>query len=182
MASSFVSPPASKPHSFTTMDKYLDSIGSHCQYTYRNQFDFLPFRCESCKGRYCVDQRTENSHEFPLLETDDDLVGILWRCAAIYAAALVYWRTLKSFGISWRKKNPSHIVLFPTKSTYKSEQAIGTVRNGLFSNKHCISVLYSFTITQLRKIVILEYKQLTCKHTTRLHKRQVTCSRHEFDQ
>ena len=45
------------------MDKDLDSIGSHCQYTYCNQLDFLPFRCESCKGTYCLDHRTESSHK-----------------------------------------------------------------------------------------------------------------------
>lgn len=45
------------------MDKDLDSIGSHCQYTYCNQLDFLPFRCESCKGTFCLDHRTETTHK-----------------------------------------------------------------------------------------------------------------------
>jgi len=65
MASSSISPPVPEPQTFTTMDKDLDSIGSHCQYTYCNQLDFLPFRCESCKGTYCLDHRTENSHKCP---------------------------------------------------------------------------------------------------------------------
>lgn len=47
------------------MDKDLDTIGSHCQYTFCNQLDFLPFRCESCKGTYCLDHRTETSHKCP---------------------------------------------------------------------------------------------------------------------
>ncbi len=65
MASSSISPPVPEPQTFTTMDKDLDSIGSHCQYTYCNQLDFLPFRCGSCKGTYCLDHRTENSHKCP---------------------------------------------------------------------------------------------------------------------
>lgn len=63
MPSSSMSSPAAEPQTFTTMDKDLDSIGSHCQYTYCNQLDFLPFRCESCKGTFCLDHRTENSHK-----------------------------------------------------------------------------------------------------------------------
>ena len=65
MASSSFSDPALEPQTFTTMDKDLDAIGSHCQYTYCNQLDFLPFRCESCKGTFCLDHRTENSHKCP---------------------------------------------------------------------------------------------------------------------
>lgn len=49
MASSSTSVPP-EPQSFTTMDKDVEAIGSHCQYTFCNQLDFLPFRCESCKG------------------------------------------------------------------------------------------------------------------------------------
>ena len=45
------------------MDRDLEAIGAHCQYTYCNQLDFLPFRCESCKGTYCLDHRTESSHK-----------------------------------------------------------------------------------------------------------------------
>ncbi|MCJ1483150.1 hypothetical protein MMC06_003316 [Schaereria dolodes] len=56
---------SSTPQSFTTMDKDIEAIGSHCQYTYCNQLDFLPFRCESCKGTYCLDHRTESSHKCP---------------------------------------------------------------------------------------------------------------------
>ncbi|MCJ1434620.1 hypothetical protein MMC27_003989 [Xylographa pallens] len=45
------------------MDKDLEAIGSHCQYTYCNQLDFLPFRCESCKHTFCLDHRTETAHK-----------------------------------------------------------------------------------------------------------------------
>lgn len=44
-------------------NKDIEAIGAHCQYTYCNQLDFLPFRCESCKGTYCLDHRTETSHK-----------------------------------------------------------------------------------------------------------------------
>ena len=63
MASPSPSAGPSESQTFTTMDKDLDLIGSHCQYTYCNQLDFLPFRCESCKGTYCLDHRTETSHK-----------------------------------------------------------------------------------------------------------------------
>ncbi|KAK3687761.1 hypothetical protein B0T22DRAFT_510618 [Podospora appendiculata] len=39
-----------------------DLIGSHCQYTYCNQLDFLPFLCQSCHKTFCLDHRTESSH------------------------------------------------------------------------------------------------------------------------
>ncbi|MCJ1405927.1 hypothetical protein MMC11_009161, partial [Xylographa trunciseda] len=41
----------------------LETIGAHCQYTYCNQLDFLPFRCESCKHTFCLDHRTETAHK-----------------------------------------------------------------------------------------------------------------------
>ena len=47
------------------MDKDLETIGAHCQHSYCNQLDFLPFRCESCKGTYCLDHRTETAHHCP---------------------------------------------------------------------------------------------------------------------
>ncbi|KAI4121561.1 MAG: hypothetical protein LQ347_006814, partial [Umbilicaria vellea] len=53
------------PPTFTTMDKEVEAIGAHCQYTYCNQLDFLPFRCESCKATYCLDHRTETAHRCP---------------------------------------------------------------------------------------------------------------------
>jgi predicted nucleic acid binding AN1-type Zn finger protein len=37
-------------------------IGSHCQYSYCNQLDFLPFQCQSCNKTFCLDHRTEDSH------------------------------------------------------------------------------------------------------------------------
>lgn len=38
-------------------------IGKHCQLTYCNQLDFLPFFCQSCKGTFCLDHRSESSHQ-----------------------------------------------------------------------------------------------------------------------
>ncbi|PYI12061.1 hypothetical protein BO78DRAFT_357555 [Aspergillus sclerotiicarbonarius CBS 121057] len=46
-------------------DTDLDSIGRHCQLSYCNQLDFLPFRCSSCKGTFCLDHRTETAHKCP---------------------------------------------------------------------------------------------------------------------
>jgi AN1-type zinc finger protein 1 len=38
-------------------------IGTHCQYEYCNQLDFLPFFCQSCKKTFCLDHRSETSHK-----------------------------------------------------------------------------------------------------------------------
>ncbi len=38
-------------------------IGSHCQYAYCNQLDFLPFKCQSCTKTFCLDHRTEDGHK-----------------------------------------------------------------------------------------------------------------------
>ncbi|KAF2805536.1 uncharacterized protein BDZ99DRAFT_480246 [Mytilinidion resinicola] len=40
----------------------VEAIGAHCQMAYCHQLDFLPFRCESCKGTFCLDHRTETAH------------------------------------------------------------------------------------------------------------------------
>ncbi|KAK3352699.1 hypothetical protein B0T25DRAFT_190819 [Lasiosphaeria hispida] len=40
-----------------------DLIGSHCQFTYCNQLDFLPFFCQSCRKTFCLDHRSETSHQ-----------------------------------------------------------------------------------------------------------------------
>jgi len=38
-------------------------IGSHCQFEYCNQLDFLPFFCQSCRKTFCLDHRTESTHK-----------------------------------------------------------------------------------------------------------------------
>jgi len=38
-------------------------IGSHCQFSYCNQLDFLPFFCQSCRQTFCLDHRTETAHQ-----------------------------------------------------------------------------------------------------------------------
>ncbi|KXL49733.1 hypothetical protein M433DRAFT_154259 [Acidomyces richmondensis BFW] len=43
----------------------VEAIGSRCQQPYCRQLDFLPFKCESCKGTYCLDHRTESAHNCP---------------------------------------------------------------------------------------------------------------------
>lgn len=44
-------------------DADLEAIGRNCQYEYCRQLDFLPFRCESCRGTFCSEHRTETSHK-----------------------------------------------------------------------------------------------------------------------
>ncbi|CAI6337064.1 unnamed protein product [Periconia digitata] len=60
-------PTASKAEdeSYTNMKGDVDAIGSHCQMAYCHVLDFLPFRCESCKGTFCLDHRTEYAHKCP---------------------------------------------------------------------------------------------------------------------
>lgn len=41
----------------------VEAIGAHCGYEYCHQLDFLPFRCQSCGGKFCLDHRTEDSHK-----------------------------------------------------------------------------------------------------------------------
>ncbi|KAF1983294.1 hypothetical protein K402DRAFT_338600 [Aulographum hederae CBS 113979] len=40
----------------------VEAIGSHCQMAFCGQLDFLPFRCDSCRGTYCLDHRSETAH------------------------------------------------------------------------------------------------------------------------
>lgn len=52
--------------SYTEMKtRDVESIGAHCQMEYCHVLDFLPFRCESCKGTFCLDHRTEHAHQCP---------------------------------------------------------------------------------------------------------------------
>lgn len=43
----------------------VEDIGAHCQMAYCHVLDFLPFRCESCRGTYCLDHRSEIAHKCP---------------------------------------------------------------------------------------------------------------------
>jgi predicted nucleic acid binding AN1-type Zn finger protein len=60
---------AHEEHSYTAMTdietRDATLIGSHCQFAFCNQLDFLPFRCESCHATYCLDHRTETAHQCP---------------------------------------------------------------------------------------------------------------------
>ena len=38
-------------------------LSSSSQMPFCHQLDFLPFRCESCRGTYCLDHRSETSHQ-----------------------------------------------------------------------------------------------------------------------
>ncbi|KAF2091519.1 hypothetical protein K490DRAFT_70345 [Saccharata proteae CBS 121410] len=68
MASRSTPSPDPTSQSYTkiqTADYDVDAIGKHCQLDYCHQLDFLPFRCESCKGVYCLDHRSETAHKCP---------------------------------------------------------------------------------------------------------------------
>ncbi|KAG9696158.1 AN1 zinc finger protein, partial [Aureobasidium melanogenum] len=43
----------------------VEAIGAHCQMAFCHQLDFLPFKCESCKGKFCLDHRSETAHSCP---------------------------------------------------------------------------------------------------------------------
>ncbi len=45
------------------MDREMLNVGGTCQYLTCDSYDFLPFRCESCHGRFCQDHRTEAGHK-----------------------------------------------------------------------------------------------------------------------
>jgi AN1-type zinc finger protein 1 len=50
--------------SFTQVADYdIEAIGRNCQYEFCRQLDFLPFRCDSCRGTFCLDHRTETAHQ-----------------------------------------------------------------------------------------------------------------------
>lgn len=38
-------------------------IGHHCKASGCKQLDFLPFTCELCSNRYCLDHRKPESHK-----------------------------------------------------------------------------------------------------------------------
>lgn len=41
----------------------IEAIGAHCQLEYCHVLDFLPFKCHSCKGTFCLDHRSETAHK-----------------------------------------------------------------------------------------------------------------------
>ncbi|KAL7275895.1 hypothetical protein RUND412_001138 [Rhizina undulata] len=44
-------------------EKDVGAIGKHCDLPYCHRLDFLPFVCESCKGTFCLDHRSETAHK-----------------------------------------------------------------------------------------------------------------------
>ncbi|THY05170.1 hypothetical protein D6D02_07800 [Aureobasidium pullulans] len=64
--SSSSTPDPSTEQSYSTMATAdVEAIGAHCQMSFCHQLDFLPFNCESCKGKYCLDHRSETAHSCP---------------------------------------------------------------------------------------------------------------------
>ncbi|KAK1777122.1 hypothetical protein QBC45DRAFT_417538 [Copromyces sp. CBS 386.78] len=50
------------PSGASSADTDASLIGKHCQLEYCNQLDFLPFFCQSCHKTFCLDHRSESSH------------------------------------------------------------------------------------------------------------------------
>ncbi|KAF1843298.1 uncharacterized protein K460DRAFT_407660 [Cucurbitaria berberidis CBS 394.84] len=54
----------SQPQSYVEMPQgEVEAIGAHCQLEYCHVLDFLPFKCQSCKGTFCLDHRSEYAHK-----------------------------------------------------------------------------------------------------------------------
>ncbi|KAF2275730.1 uncharacterized protein EI97DRAFT_434140 [Westerdykella ornata] len=56
---------AEQQQSYTAMKGDVEAIGAHCQLEYCHVLDFLPFKCQSCGGTFCLDHRTETAHKCP---------------------------------------------------------------------------------------------------------------------
>ncbi|KAL6710891.1 hypothetical protein ACN47E_006766 [Coniothyrium glycines] len=55
---------APRPETYVEMAKGdVEAIGAHCQLEYCHVLDFLPFKCQSCQGTFCLDHRTEHAHK-----------------------------------------------------------------------------------------------------------------------
>lgn len=55
---------SSQPQSYVEMAQGdVGAIGAHCQLEYCHVLDFLPFKCQSCKGTFCLDHRSEYAHK-----------------------------------------------------------------------------------------------------------------------
>lgn len=50
MAASRTSDPAGEASYSSMATADVEAIGAHCQLPFCHQLDFLPFRCESCRG------------------------------------------------------------------------------------------------------------------------------------
>lgn len=49
--------------SYSEMTGDVEAIGAHCQMEYCHVLDFLPLKCESCKGIFCLEHQTEPAHK-----------------------------------------------------------------------------------------------------------------------
>lgn len=92
-----------KPPSKTPPAKMLDIdtgagsdaslVGAHCQYTYCNQLDFLPFMCQSCNKTFCLDHHTESAHKC----ANAGAWAERKRLAALAAPSLGHDKTMRSY-------------------------------------------------------------------------------------
>jgi len=48
------------------------NIGQHCQVKSCEQLDFLPFKCQLCKGTFCLDHRKFDKHNCPNMHLNKD--------------------------------------------------------------------------------------------------------------
>ncbi|KAF2223732.1 hypothetical protein BDZ85DRAFT_262092 [Elsinoe ampelina] len=64
MSSSHLDPPDQQSYTKMSVGE-VEAIGTHCQMSFCHQLDFLPFRCDSCSGKFCLDHRSETAHSCP---------------------------------------------------------------------------------------------------------------------
>ncbi|XP_077216477.1 zinc finger (AN1-like) family protein [Tasmannia lanceolata] len=56
-------------------------LGKHCQESYCNQLDFLPFKCDGCRKVFCLDHRSYKSHDCPKSEHKNRTVVLCNLCS-----------------------------------------------------------------------------------------------------
>ena len=44
------------------MAAFVDDIGAHCAVVDCHKIDFLPFTCDQCSKKHCLDHRTYDAH------------------------------------------------------------------------------------------------------------------------
>merc|ERR1711933_214998 len=49
----------------------FSDVGAHCHFDLCGQQTFLPFKCESCKHRFCKHHRSQKSHQCPHLKKEE---------------------------------------------------------------------------------------------------------------
>lgn len=61
----------------------LLNLGQHCHVRECNQLDFLPFECSKCKGMFCLDHRTIESHQCKHIKDNDRKAPVCPKCKQV---------------------------------------------------------------------------------------------------